>query len=295
MLNHNKRLIKSKSKILLLALCIFGLLFSYSCNCRNNSTAPVDNTEPKVYTPATTLSRTLMVVKSDGSDTSLPIGITVSDASYTWEVSGDLTTDTFEIVDGNLKVKQEKLADITADKKTATLTVNYQKLPTFKENDTLSKESDTFNIEVIKATAISLGNQVKGIFGSTSGDIRAFNVNGVTFLVDAVTVDGTKFTLDSVGADNNDKSDYETKQIGKEYFGSDALLGELKKSLTGSLKNYISDITYNKNLANGEAQVFYYTLTTKDTCEIDSKEFSVVINNDKHRTSGKLAIEWTEN
>ena len=44
MLNHNKRLIKSKSKILLLALCIFGLLFSYSCNCRNNSTAP-DNTE----------------------------------------------------------------------------------------------------------------------------------------------------------------------------------------------------------------------------------------------------------
>ena len=124
MLNHNKRLIKSKSKILLLALCIFGLLFSYSCNCRNNSTAPVDNTEPKVYTPATTLSRTLMVVKSDGSDTSLPIGITISDASYTWEVSGDLTTDTFEIVDGNLKVKQEKLADITVDKKTATRTVN---------------------------------------------------------------------------------------------------------------------------------------------------------------------------
>ena len=154
MLNHKHNACKSKSKILLLALCIFGLVFSYSCSCRNSPTNP-DNTDPKVYTPATTLSRTLMVVKSDGSDTSLPIGITVSDASYTWEVSGDLTTDTFEIVDGNLKVKQEKLADITADKKTATLTVNYQKLPTFKENDTLSKESDTFNIEVVKATAVT--------------------------------------------------------------------------------------------------------------------------------------------
>ena len=32
----------AKSKISLIVLCILGLVFSYSCNCRNNSTAPND-------------------------------------------------------------------------------------------------------------------------------------------------------------------------------------------------------------------------------------------------------------
>ena len=32
----------AKSKILLTIICILGLVFSYSCNCRNNSTAPGD-------------------------------------------------------------------------------------------------------------------------------------------------------------------------------------------------------------------------------------------------------------
>ena len=30
----------AKSKISLIVLCILGLVFSYSCNCRNNSTGP---------------------------------------------------------------------------------------------------------------------------------------------------------------------------------------------------------------------------------------------------------------
>ena len=38
-----KRVFTHKSKLLLTLLCILGLVFSYSCNCRNNSTAPVDN------------------------------------------------------------------------------------------------------------------------------------------------------------------------------------------------------------------------------------------------------------
>ena len=288
MLNHKHNACKSKSKILLLALCIFGLLFSYSCNCRNNSTAPVDNTEPKVYTPATTLSRTLMVVKSDGSDTSLPIGITVSDASYTWEVSGDLTTDTFEIVDGNLKVKQEKLADITADKKTATLAVNYQKLPTFKENDTLSKESDTFNIEVVKAQKKSL-DDFKSVFTT---DIGAWAYNDVSIQFHSPTSDGNGFAFDAKGKDNNDASDYETQKFGKEVF-AEALLVQLKKGVSGSSKAYLKDVTFSRLLQDGDNYVFYYNLDIDDAYEFPTKEISIKIVNSKHPTKGTLAIEWS--
>ena len=51
---------------------------------------------------------------------------------------------------------------------------------------------------------------------------------------------------------------YETKKIGKEFFESDELWKQLRKSIqpTGSLVNYVSEITYNKTLPNGDAQVF---------------------------------------
>lgn len=41
MLNQNHNVHKrTNSKILLTILCIFGLLFSYSCSCKNNVTGP---------------------------------------------------------------------------------------------------------------------------------------------------------------------------------------------------------------------------------------------------------------
>ena len=48
MTNLIKRVFTHKSKLLLTLLCILGLVFSYSCNCRNNSTAP-DNTDPSTF------------------------------------------------------------------------------------------------------------------------------------------------------------------------------------------------------------------------------------------------------
>ena len=38
-----KTIFKQKSKLLLIVLSLLGMIFSYSCSCRNNSTAPVDD------------------------------------------------------------------------------------------------------------------------------------------------------------------------------------------------------------------------------------------------------------
>ena len=66
----------AKSKILLVILCLFGLAFSYSCNCRNNSTAPNtpegntptnDKIDPKFFTITTNSVTNLLVQKA--SDT----------------------------------------------------------------------------------------------------------------------------------------------------------------------------------------------------------------------------------
>ena len=296
-----------KSKIFLIILCLFGMAFSYSCSCRDNPYEPPKETNTNtlvggkdngsgglLYTVTSTLSRNLMVVNSDGTDTTFPITVTVVNADISnFTVSG-INGLELENNNGTFKVKSG-FNNIQNSETEVTLSLNYKKKSAATEKDTISPDKEDLKIKVIKATKISLDNQVKNIFGS-KGDIRAMTVNGVTFLVDGVTVDGTKFTLDTVGADNSDKSDYETKKIGKEFFGSDELWKQLRKSIlpTGSLVNYVSEITYNKTLPNGDAQVFYYTLTTKESCEIDNKEFSVVINNDKHQTSGKLAIEWTD-
>ena len=177
MTNLFKRFFTHKSKFLLIILCLLGMVFSYSCSCRNETTKPPvtdDNGDTLTggkdngnggmeYTPGTKLSRTLMVVNSKATDTSYPIGITVTNADYTWEVSGDLTSDIFEVTDGNLKVKKEKLGDITT-KKSAKLTIKYKKNSKFGDKDTLSKDSDIFDIEVTKAQKLdkqTLGEDIR--------------------------------------------------------------------------------------------------------------------------------------
>ncbi|TKZ35417.1 hypothetical protein [Brachyspira catarrhinii] len=315
-----KTIFKQKSKLLLTFLCLLGMLFSYSCSCRNRATQPPVTTDTNtstpppvtadtgltggvdngsgglLYTVSSTLSRNLMVVNSDGTDTTFPITVTVVNADISSFIVSGIDGLELENNNGAFKVKNG-FNNIQNSETEVTLSLNYKKKAAAKEKDTISPDKEDLIIKVIKATKISLDNQVKNIFGS-KGDIRAMNVDGVTFLVDSVTLEGTKFILDTVGADNTTGNDYETKKIGKEFFGSDELLKQLKKSILtgGSLVNYVSEITYNKTLPNGDAQVFYYTLTTKDddSLEFDNKEFSVEIKNDKHSTTGRLAIEWTD-
>ena len=243
MLNH-KTIFKQKSKILLIIICIFGLAFSYSCSCRNESTGPkledddkkdgntltggVDNGKGgKQYTPSATLSRSLMVVKSDASDTSYPITITVENADVDFNSStisgGSLTKEDFEFANGVLKVKREKLASVN-NKETYKLILKFKPSSLFGANDTLSTDTDAEKtFELVKAQKKTL-NDLQKIF---TDDIQVFSEQDVTINCFNATVSGNGFLVPTKGTELD--ADYVTKKIGKEVFGSDKLLPYLKK------------------------------------------------------------------
>ncbi|WP_432633701.1 hypothetical protein [Brachyspira sp.] len=281
MSNLFKRFFTHKSKFLLIILCLLGLTFSYSCSCRNESTGPkwgdddkkdgntltggIDNGQGgKVYTPGTKLSRTLMVVNSKATDTSYPIGITVTNADYTWEVSGDLVSDTFEVKDGNLKVKGEKLGDITA-KKSAKLTINYKKNSEFGDKDTLSKDSDTFDIEVTKAENLdkqTLGDNIRKAINAQ------FSSGKYIFTGELSSTSSSDTTKISIKNNSNTHSDKDKASAGTV---KELILNQLHANTT--LQKYFEqDGIKFKDGYNGkgtQSATFTILLTPKPEYEID--------------------------
>ncbi len=244
MTNLFKRFFTHKSKFLLIILCLLGLAFSYSCSCRNESTGPkwedddkkdgntltggVDNDKGgKTYTPGATLSRNSIIVKSDASDTSYPINVTVTNADLdysSWTISGgSLTKADFDFANGVLKVKQEKLASVKDTKETYNLTLKFITNSLFGENDTLSKETEEKTFELIKAQKKTL-TEVKDILNK---DIETYALNDVSFKFFNASVDGNGFLVRTAGTEVD--GDYATKKIGKKVFGSDKLLNLLKR------------------------------------------------------------------
>lgn len=71
MTNLFKRFFTHKSKFLLIILCLLGMVFSYSCSCRNDSTNP--NTPPptpdgkKNFSPNVDVQSSILRVKGDSS------------------------------------------------------------------------------------------------------------------------------------------------------------------------------------------------------------------------------------
>ena len=149
MLNHNKRLIKSKSKILLLALCIFGLVFSYSCNCRNNSTAPNDGPPPPSGTNiqgGTASGDYLMIVDSAGTGYKQEATVSFANATATLksvtDVDSGMAIEEGDFVyDGNTKTLKLKADTTDATKIDATTGAKI----TWKGNDT-KKVKATFTL-----------------------------------------------------------------------------------------------------------------------------------------------------
>ena len=149
MLNH-KTIFKQKSKILLIIISIFGLAFSYSCSCRNPEKPPIDG---NTINPSMSLSRDLMVVNSDGNETTYKITITVENADFEIaDITGveGLTKEDFALTDGVLSLTKN-FDKVDATEKTLTLTVNYKKQSNAEANDTLSKTTDNTTFKVIKA------------------------------------------------------------------------------------------------------------------------------------------------
>ena len=282
----------AKSKILLIILCILGLVFSYSCNCRNNSTAP-DGTPPpsgsnSTITTSISISDKLMVANSTG-DGMKKDGITVSITGAsadvdTFTISGltDLTEKNFELKNGVLKLVSG-FDKPTTTKETATLVVDYKKK---LSSDTLDHDKGTNTFELVKVTVKTM-KDIEEIFTEDLGDF----INPVSFkFKSGGKIDGNNYQVDVEGIeDDNNVGSYETKKIGKDVFGSDKLLNRLKSSVTK--RDYLKDITYVENKPNGDNQIFYYNLVFEDAYEMQNTKIGIEI---KNHIKNKPAIEWTE-
>ena len=176
MLNQTKRLYKSKSKskIFITILCIFGLLFSYSCKCRNQisdpNNIPLDNGIKTNETPppqgtfsmsaATDNVTDNFVVKSDSTVGEIKIAfVSANDYDYTlsYEVvdndttgANRITTEETTYENNVLTIKEEVVKKVrnlysSAGPVEKTITINF----TFKAKDTtLQNNTQTLSVEV---------------------------------------------------------------------------------------------------------------------------------------------------
>ena len=153
---------RQKSKIFITILCIFGLLFSYSCQCKNNVSDPNNiqpdngmldgssgtNTNTQV-TPTYTASSILV---ADASSTTTPLSITFSNATATLQT---VTVEGVELLSkDNFKYEGDKLTLISDFDKVpetrAKLTVVFA-LVAQSTNETLTKPTETIEAQIVKS------------------------------------------------------------------------------------------------------------------------------------------------
>ena len=212
MLNQNHNVHKrTNSKILLIILCIFGLLFSWSCSCKNRVTGPgndglengrpgggqTDNdgqTKGTFSMSASTNNVVTSIVKSSTTSIS-DIKIAFTEANnhdytmdYTVEDSETdeakkLTKADFQLANKVLTAKDSvatkvKLVDSSTGPAEKTITINF----TFKANDTsLKNNTQTLSVEVklTHAQVITQGDEeipfVKEVLTGSSFTVRDAN------------------------------------------------------------------------------------------------------------------------
>ena len=100
MLNQTKRLYKSKSKskIFITILCIFGLIFSYSCKCRNQISDP-NETPPGTFSMSAATDNVLasIVKSSTTSINDIKISfVSANNYDYTMDYTVDDANETVE-------------------------------------------------------------------------------------------------------------------------------------------------------------------------------------------------------
>ena len=289
-----KTIFKQKSKLLLIVLSLLGMLFSYSCSCRNNSTAPntpEDTQTNNIITPSSKLSRQLMVVNSGGTATSKSITITVNNAdldNINFDISSPagFTKDNFDITD-NILTLTGGFGNVDNTEKDVTITLKYNKKADAEKDATLSPSSEEKTFKITKAKVLDINNDIKP---SIDG-IGEWIMTGVPILKFGGKNTGGTFSVTATAPTTTDDSDYETVTLGKDVFGSDKLLSKLKSAFKSN--EFYSDITYLENKTSGDNVVFYYQLSVKDTYEFEEK-IGIEIINSKHTTGKNYAIKWTE-
>ena len=173
MLNLTKRLYKSKSKskIFITILCIFGLLFSWSCSCKNRVSNPdggggdgggqqidpdtfaikaaTDNVVTSIVKSSTTSISEIKIAFTEANNHDYTMDYTVDDANETVEANKIDKSD-FQLANKVLTAKESLLTKVKAlntDNGPAekTITIKF----TFKANDTsLKNNTQTLSVEV---------------------------------------------------------------------------------------------------------------------------------------------------
>ena len=297
---------KSKSKIFITILCIFGLLFSWSCSCRNKVTGPgndglengrpgpiTDNKDGSVITPSMTLSTNLMIINVNGNDTKQKITITVDNADFEIaDITGveGLTKADFTLANGVLSLtKSFDKVDIT--EKTLTLTVNYKKKSTAGANDTLSKTTDKTTFKVIKAQTMSVDTTVIETLKTKLGNWQTTGLPTINF--GSATVNGTIIIADVIAPETDTADNYDTMTVSKKDL-SERLLNRLKTLM--SREGYCKDVTYVENTKNGDNEVFYYNLVVNETYELADTKIGIELVNKRFNDdqSKNYAVNWTD-
>ena len=307
---------RQKSKLFLIILCVFGLLFSWSCSCKNRVSNP-DDTPTDGGTPppppgtfsiseATNNVTTNFVVKTASTVGEIKIGF-VSANNYPYTLSYEvvdnegaddnskiLKSDT-DYANDVLTIKDTGLAKIRAIPSVdapavRTITINF----TFTADDkTLNNYTQTLPVEV-KLThfkEITIENEFKKTINEI-GNWLTTSLGSLEF--EQATANGNTITVNVRGIDNEDSSNYDTKNVSKSDFGSNRLLNKLKVEMSNRNVPYYKDLTYIKNEKSGDNEAFYYNLVVNDAYELANTEVVIVVNNLKHTTGGGFAINWLD-
>ena len=166
MRNQTKRVFTHKSKVFLTILCMLGLVFSWSCSCKNRVSNPDDTPTTPPPPPGTfSISEATDNVKASIVKTSETIGtikigfVSANDYAYslTYTVEDSetdetkkITADDFQVADNVLTAKDSvatKMKQVDSSTKPAvkTITINF----TFKANDSnLNNNTQTLSVNV---------------------------------------------------------------------------------------------------------------------------------------------------
>ena len=285
MRNQTKRVFTHKSKVFLTILCMLGLVFSWSCSCKNRVSNPDDtptdgvvtNEEGgSVITPSITLSTNLMVIDNAGTQTKESITITVDNADFVIaDITGveGLTKDNFELANGVLSLKSG-FDKVATTEKTLTLAVNYQKKSTAGANDTLSKTTDSKTFNVVKVEKFDnqsdiLQNIISSL-GVMQGSKRvSFNFSEVGKAgVDSISLENTLH--------NEAKADCNAQEFVNDILINDAI--SIKKN--DNYKKYFDDVTGTYSIGETDKSILTIELTfsPKSIYEFGNVKYTITLN-----------------
>ena len=275
---------RQKSKIFITILCIFGLLFSYSCSCKNRVSNPDDTPTDSgvitnkeggiVITPSATLSTNLMTINVNGNGTKQ--SITVNNADFVIaDITGveGLTKDNFELANGVLSLKSG-FDKVDTTEKTLTLAVNYQKKSTAGANDTLSKTTDSKTFNVVKVEKFDnqsdiLQNIISSL-GIKMGSKRvSFNFSEVG-----------KAGVDSISLENTYTTEVKAECDAQEFVNDILINDAISIKKNDNYKKYFDDVTGTYSIGETDKSILTIELTfsPKSIYEFGNVKYTITLN-----------------